>query len=287
MLSDTPPDVESCATGSGHAAPKAVQGGHLAVSIEEWVKMVWPKFTIRKRTELVLALSRLETGYEIRLSAAGTGGCYDTPGSSPSGSARVILHGCNPYCLAAILQCGLLPSHGKQNCFGVWTSPWMHTAVSYPMEITDGVRIAENGPSVRIVLACLARDGAKSKRFPGRTNTRGLIVNEQIAWPQAQDLHVRQVHIVCFAPGTWQVTQGEQIGLMDERKFRARLRAADEMLSMHCIDLQSRDPPRRLLSTPARRKQGMKRGTVKVAAMKLHSLKRRLRQRQRHRDLPQ
>ena len=105
-------------------------GDPLATSLREWVNAVWPSARLRRRTAIELALSRLRGGHQLVVTPAGESVLGGT--IIPSGpDIAFCYHGCNPRMLAGILRDGLLPSYGKQNILGVWSSPHIYTAVGY------------------------------------------------------------------------------------------------------------------------------------------------------------
>ena len=82
--------------------------------------------------------------------------------------------------LAGILRDGLLPSFGKQNILGVWSSPHIYTAVGYPQELLGFVAVADaHGPAVRVVLTLEVPVSSIIKRIRGSINASGLPVNFQ------------------------------------------------------------------------------------------------------------
>ena len=106
--------------------------------------------------------------------------------------------GCDPRMLAGILRDGLLPSYGKQNICGVWSSPHIHTAVRYPQALTRAVAVTDiQGPAVRVVLTLEVPRSSIIKRIPGKKNAAGLPVNYQ--WPlKNEGLCIRAVHLWCY-----------------------------------------------------------------------------------------
>ena len=127
-------------------------GGPLATSLREWVNAVWPSARLRRRTAIELALSRLREGHQLVATPAGESVLGGTITPSGPGIA-CCYHGCNPRMLAGILRDGLLPSYGKQNILGVWSSPHIYTAVGYPQEMLGSVAVTDvHGPAVRVVL---------------------------------------------------------------------------------------------------------------------------------------
>ena len=92
-----------------------VSGGPLASSLREWVRLVWPQVPLRRRTVLEAALARLREGFQLAVTP--TGEAVTEASSSAAGSDfETCYHGCNPRCLALILQTGLLPNKGRKHC---------------------------------------------------------------------------------------------------------------------------------------------------------------------------
>ena len=140
-----------------------VLGEPLATSLRVWVTLLFPGIALRRRTVLEAALAGLKTGLQIAISPSGEA-VKEASSSAAEDDLETCFHGCNPRCVAEILKSGLLGSLGKQDIFGVWTSPHTHTAINYPMALSGGQPVTSEGPAIRVILMLrVPADGIKKR----------------------------------------------------------------------------------------------------------------------------
>ena len=173
-----------------------VQGDPLASSLREWVNALWPSAPLRRRTVLELALSRVREGHALVMSPDGQ--AVKEASSTASGSDdEICYHGCNPRQLAQILNGGLLPTLGKHDILGVWSSPHMHTAAQYPMALKDGQAVLSIGPALRVILKLQVKQSSIIRRIRGKKNRAGVPVNYQ--WPlRPEGIRIVSIHMWCY-----------------------------------------------------------------------------------------
>ena len=86
-----------------------VSGGPLATSLREWVTLLFPQISLRRRSVLEAALAGLKTGLQLTISPSGEA-VKEASSSAAGADLETCFHGCNPRCLAQILKSGLLAS---------------------------------------------------------------------------------------------------------------------------------------------------------------------------------
>ena len=121
----------------------------MANTVDEWCRLVWPDLSLRPRTVLQVAISRMEKGYELEIPIS-----YPTEWPGMPENTELVYHGANPRALHKMLPNTILPSRGKEDKIGVWVSRADFTAYGYPGFLSDGegVPVTENGPWVRVLL---------------------------------------------------------------------------------------------------------------------------------------
>ena len=215
-----------------------ISAGPLALSIREWVEKVWPSARLRRRTVIELALSRLREGHQLVITPAGDA-VAETITASGS-EFEICYHGCNPHVLADVLQNGLLPTPGKMNYVAVWSSPHMHTAITYPMAMKVAQPLTSIGPAVRIVLTLEVPQSSIMKRIRGKKNSSGLPINYQ--WPlKPEGICIRAVHVWCYDAHAAPRRAMETLGIAKNKKERALMRDADALLRIIPEDDRDRE----------------------------------------------
>ena len=257
-----------------------VAGGPLATSLREWVRMIWPDISLRRRTVLEAALARLREGYELAVTPAGEPLTVDS--SRAAGCAQqVCYHGANPHCVAQILKEGLLPNKGKRNIVGVWSSPHIHTAVKYPIALKGGHAVTTLGPAIRVILKLRVPSHGIIKRIKGRKNKSGNFVNYQ--WPlRPEAVTICSIHLWCWDGYAGETSAIQALNIAVEKKLRALLRQAETYCNLipeddrerQELDVETPTPaPTRMPPEPAKPKGS--------AGRMLTALRRRLKRQRR------
>ena len=205
-----------------------VSGGPLATSLRAWVTLLFPGIALRRRTVLEAALAGLTTGLQITMSPDGEAVKEALSSAADDDLQKTCFHGCNPRCLAEILQSGLLGSVGKQNIFGVWTSPDVHTAANYPMALEGGQLVTSDGPAVRVILKLRVPENGIIKRIKGKKTRSGTPVNYQ--WPlRPGTATISSIHVWCWKGHASRDAAIAGLNIAQDKKLRAVLRDAETL----------------------------------------------------------
>ena len=257
-----------------------VSGGPLATSLREWVTLLFPGIALRRRTVLEAALAGLKTGLQITISPSGEAVKEASSSAADDDLQKTCFHGCNPRCLAEILKSGLLGSLGKQDIFGVWTSPHIHTAINYPMALSGGQPVTSEGPAIRVILKLRVPENGIIKRIKGRKSRAGNPVNYQ--WPlRPGTATISSIHLWCWKGHASRDAAIAGLNIAQDKKLRAVLRDAETLTGdIPPDDRQKQDlgwepaTPAPARIPPAKRPKGS-------AGKELHALRKKLKRQRR------
>ena len=215
------------ATSAAEGTPFA-RGGPLATSLRAWVTLVFPGIALRRRTVLEAALAGLTTGLQMTMSPDGEAVKEALSSAADDALQKTCYHGCNPRCLAEILQSGLLGSVGKQDIFGVCTSPHIHTAANYPMALEGGQLVTSEGPAVRVILKLRVPENGIIKKIRGKITRSGIPSNFQ--WPlRPGSATISSIHLWCWKGHASRDAAIAALNIAQKRKLRGVLRDAETL----------------------------------------------------------
>ena len=220
---------------------------------QSWLNTVFSHIDmgIGVQNDASIAISNLEAGYEVQISASGK--LWPDPVSCPEGF-EILQHGCNPFYLPDILRDGLRPSKGKENYVGIWCTRWAHTAFGYPQEMPwEGVSLCNLGPNIKVVLEVLADTRKRTKSFRGKKNKlTDKITNQQVVYP-VDAVTITKVRIIGMRAAIKAISKADDLEprVKNPRKWRQGLRDARKHIRPHNIrdvdivsELAFRPPPR-------------------------------------------